>query len=110
MAMKQDLNQYGLSERDMAEIFRILQSQPEIARVHIFGSRAKGTYHSGSDIDLAIMNEGAGFAVIQRLSEQFSESSLPFVVDLVDYTQLSHAEFKEHIDRVGKLFFERALK
>ncbi len=110
MAMNQDLNEYGLSVRDMAEIFRILQSQPAIARVHIFGSRAKGSYHAGSDIDLAIMNKGAGFVVMQRLTEQFRESSLPFVVDLVDYTQLSHAEFKAHIDRVGKLFFERASK
>jgi predicted nucleotidyltransferase len=105
--MDQALNEFGLSHRDMNEIFRILQTCPEITRVHIFGSRAKGTFHNGSDIDLAIMNDGIDLGSVQMLSALFRESSLPYAVDLVDYAQLKHSEFREHIERVGKLFYYR---
>ena len=102
----QDLNEFELSSRDMEEIYRILQTCPEITCVHIFGSRAKGTFHKGSDIDLAIMNKGVDFSKIRKLSSQFQESALPYTVDLVDFTELKHPEFSEHIERVGRIFYE----
>ena len=101
------LNQFGLSQRDMEEILGILKSQTEVKIVHLFGSRAKGTFHSGSDVDLAIMNVGVSESTKRKLVEQFRESALPYEVDLVDYTQLAHIPFKEHIERVGKKLFER---
>ena len=103
--MSKVLNEYGLSVRDMEEIYRILKAHPEIALVHIFGSRAKGNYHSGSDIDLAIMNHGVDAQVIDRVLLELSESSFPLLVDLVDYNALSQPAFKDHIQRVGKVFY-----
>ena len=45
---------HGLSKRDLDEISEILKSFPEIEEAVLFGSRAKGNYKPGSDIDIAI--------------------------------------------------------
>lgn len=100
-------NRFGLTERDMATINAIFSRYPEIGRVLIFGSRAKGNYHAGSDIDLAIMDGAVNPATLSSLQEAFNESSLPYRVDLAHYPKLTRKEFIEHIDRVGVVFYEK---
>lgn len=99
----------GLTERDIKTIEKILHCYPAIETVFIFGSRAKGSYNSGSDIDLAIMNEGITEHDIIHLKSAFEESDLPYVVDVVLYSSIKHRELKDHIDRAGKHFYERKL-
>jgi hypothetical protein len=38
---------------------------------------------------------------------EFQESSLPYTVDVVNYPLVENHAFKEHIERVGKVFFHR---
>jgi len=103
------LNEFGLSSREMNEAFRVLHAYPKITLVHVFGSRAKGTFHKGSDIDLAIMNGDADPKIVDQLNADFNESSLPFSVDLIQYHTLTNDSLKAHIDRVGKVFYQRQL-
>ncbi len=102
-----ELNSFGLSARDLKTIIDIFYQYPSVERVHIFGSRAKGGYHAGSDIDLAIMNAGLDELTLTRVSGEFAESSLPYKVDLVNYHSIDNPAFVDHIDRVGKLFYAR---
>ncbi|MFZ2897430.1 MAG: nucleotidyltransferase domain-containing protein [Saprospiraceae bacterium] len=102
-----DFAAHGLSERDMRTITGILRKYPDVRQVCLFGSRAKGTFHAGSDIDLAIMNTGVLESTIRRLQSDFEESSLPWFVDIVDFTSLTHEELKDHIRRVGVMVYER---
>jgi uncharacterized protein len=95
----------GLSERDIHTITAILQKYPDVGQVCLFGSRAKGTFHAGSDIDLAIMDAEIEEDTIRKLKEDFEESSLPYFVDIVHFPSLTHAELKEHILRVGVSFY-----
>ena len=90
----------------MNTFYDIFSKYPEVREVHIFGSRATGKYKFGSDIDLAIVNEGVNFNIITKLYSEFEESSLPYTVDLVDLRSLSHQDLKNHIDRIGKVFYE----
>jgi predicted nucleotidyltransferase len=96
---------FGLSQRSIDELHGILSKYPDITKVHVFGSRAKGNYKPGSDIDLAIMNQGLAPRTIARVLSDCAESSLPIVVDLVDFHALTNAEFINHIQRVGVLFY-----
>jgi predicted nucleotidyltransferase len=99
-------NAFGLSDRDMKTIATIFQRYPEAQIVFIFGSRAKGTYKLGSDIDLAIMNEGVNDTLVSKLKSDFEDSSLPYRVDLVNFHATDRSDLKDHIQRVGKLFYE----
>ena len=62
--IKNNLHHYGLTERDFKTITDILKKYPDIGEVRLFGSRAKGNYKHGSDIDIAVMNEGVNFKTI----------------------------------------------
>ena len=65
------------------------------------GSRAKGTHKFGSDIDLAIMSAGVSDKTIRNIKAEIEESSLPYFVDITNFTTLNHKELAEHIQRVG---------
>ena len=100
-------NKFGLKERDMNTIRSLFQSFPEVERVYLFGSRAKGNYRLGSDVDLAIMNKGVNSKTLSQLIGEFEESSLPYNIDLVDFTKLTNQEFIDHINRVGIPFYRQ---
>lgn len=76
----------------------ILQRHVPDREVRVFGSRVTGKAKAASDLDLAIMGERpVDFDTLTRLEEAFSDSDLPWKVDLVDYRAAS-PEFQEIID------------
>jgi predicted nucleotidyltransferase len=95
---------FGLTERSFTELKQIFAKYPDIREVYLFGSRAKGTYHVGSDIDLAIMNTDVQPRTLVKVLADCHESSLPNSVDLVDFNALTNTVLKEHIQRVGVHF------
>ena len=102
-----DGSQFGLTARDMQTIRAIFAKYTEITLVYVFGSRAKGNYRKGSDLDLAVMSPNIREKIIRRLKNDFEESSLPFTVDLVHYPTLTHPGLKMHIESVGVSFYEK---
>lgn len=100
-------NKFGLTERDMKTIRSVFKSFPEVKTVNLFGSRAKGNYRVGSDVDLAIMNRGVDSTTLSRIIGKFEESSLPYNIDLIDFTKLTKQDFIDHINRVGIPFFKQ---
>ncbi len=97
----------GLTERDLDTIEKVFDSCANVREVWIFGSRAKGNYKPGSDIDLAIMNSGIALQDLLFLQGKFESSSLPYKLDVVNYQALKNEQLKEHIDRVGKPFYKK---
>ena len=71
------------------------------AKVVAYGSRVNGndiTAHEGSDLDLAIIDFGNPHGNILALREAFSESNIPFLIDIFDYNKLP-INFKQEIDK-----------
>ncbi|MDR0733005.1 MAG: nucleotidyltransferase domain-containing protein [Dysgonamonadaceae bacterium] len=95
-------DKYGLTERDMQTITGILSRYGNVKKALLFGSRAKGMFHSGSDIDIAIVDGNIDYKTIRKIKSEFSESSLPYCVDLVNFSSLTNPNLKEHILRVGQ--------
>ncbi|WP_228024719.1 nucleotidyltransferase domain-containing protein [cf. Phormidesmis sp. LEGE 11477] len=78
----------------------------EIDQVILFGSRAKGTHHRGSDVDLSIKGKGITYSTVIQLSESLNEERpLPYFFDVVDYDSLGNEPLRDHIDRVGIVLF-----
>ena len=99
------MKNFGLTERDFLIIGQILSKYKSVKEVRIFGSRSKGVNHTGSDIDLAIMDHVPGLDVLLHLKSDFDDSDLPYTVDIVCYSKLNHQELKDHINRVGKVVY-----
>ena len=99
---------FGLKESDMEYIVINIRKFPEIEKAIIFGSRAKGNYKPGSDIDIGIYGKKINFDILARLHSLLEdESPMPYLFDLVDVTNSNHKELNEHIERFGKVIFER---
>ncbi len=100
------MNAFGISNRSYEHIKRTFESYPEIKEVLVFGSRAKGNYRNGSDIDLAIKGSGNCLKLSLDLAGILNERvPIPYHVDVVSYNDLENQELKSHIDRVGRSLF-----
>lgn len=98
----------GLKESDLEYIINTIKKFEEINKAVVFGSRAKGNYKIGSDIDIAIFGEKITFTVIANLHSMLEDTGpLPYLIDIVKYEELENKKLKEHIDRVGIVIFEK---
>ena len=93
---------FGLKEHYLDEIRQVLAKTPEIERAVIFGSRAKGSYRRGSDVDIALFGD-LNLDQIGHITHQLNEETrIPLFFDVVDYNTLTNSALKDHIDRIGK--------
>lgn len=82
-----------------AIVWRILQNHVPQYPVWAFGSRARWTAKPYSDLDLAIITDKPlTLDVSASLSDDFSESDLPWKVDILDWATTSES-FREMIER-----------
>ena len=85
-----------LHSRNLATVREILAGQVPEYDVYAFGSRVTGKARKASDLDLAVMTDKPLETLrIADLREAFSESDLPFKVDIVDW-----AGIKENFKKV----------
>ena len=97
---------FGLLENDLIFIRATLAKFPEIEQGIIFGSRAKGSYKLGSDVDIAITGMNVSFNTVSKIHSILEEESpMPYFFDIVDYSHLKNDELKKHIDRIGVVFY-----
>lgn len=97
------MSNFGLPERTVNELLDYFKSVPQIEKVVIYGSRAKGTYKSGSDIDFAIWSEND---ISSKIAFELDELPTPYKFDVVNYNSITHEGLKNSIDKYGKLFYQ----
>lgn len=96
----------GLSAATLAVIRETLASFGLVESALLFGSRAKGTFHAGSDVDIALI--GADTLVAMDVSAHLNERvALPYFFDVVALADVANTALGEHIERVGMLLFDR---
>lgn len=98
---------FGLPDETVELLQKYFSSQPEVLKVVVYGSRAMGREKPGSDIDLALFTTSAR-DISGKVQADLEELSTPYLFDVVDYHRIAHEPLREHIDRVGKVLFERA--
>ena len=98
---------FGLKETTIAQINSLFAQYPQIEKAILYGSRAKGNYKTGSDIDLTLIGENLTLKILYQISISLDDLLLPYTIDLSTHHQISNPDLLEHIDRVGKPFFDR---
>lgn len=91
---------YGLFPKDVLLMKNVLKRFPEIQEGLLFGSRARGDYEKGSDIDIAL--KGApDIHLTSKIKEALESLPLPYFFDVVDYDHLENRDLKKEIDQEG---------
>lgn len=99
--------EFGLPERTCAIVRQILASYPQIEKAVLYGSRAKGNYKAGSDIDLTLFGAALDHQSLMSIASALEESDIPYTVDLSLFEQIETPALREHIQRVGQVFYQR---
>jgi len=98
---------YGLSKEVIEKIRGVYTRFPEIEKVVLYGSRAKGNYKAGSDIDLTLYGTALTPALRANIAEALDDLLLPYTIDLSLFDELENPDLRKHIERVGKVFYEK---
>ena len=98
---------FGLSKSVIESIKSVFTLFPEIEQVIIFGSRAKGNYTTGSDIDLTLVGKDLSLNLLNDVSLRLDDLELIYSFDVSIFSKLRNKELISHIDRVGILFYEK---
>ena len=97
---------YGLKADTVAKIVGVFAQYPHINQVIIYGSRAKGNYRNGSDIDLTIVGDSVTHAQLLSIENALDDLLMPYKIDLSLLRQIDNPDLIEHIKRVGIVFYE----
>lgn len=98
---------YGLKDGTVRLLQSIFNDQKDIDKVVLYGSRAKGNFSKGSDIDLTVFGQNLSLKAIYKVEEKIEELLLPYHIDLSLYEQIDNPDLIEHIERVGQIFYFR---
>lgn len=98
---------FGLSITTIEKMNAVFACFPEIEKAILYGSRAKGNFKRGSDVDLTLCGDAITPDVRAKVASALDDLLLPYTIDLSVFNTLNHTELREHIERVGVTFYER---
>ena len=97
---------YGLTSQELDSILNVFEKTPEVEKAVLFGSRAKGNFRPGSDVDIVVFGKNS-FDKFLTLIINLDELDLLQVIDLIKYERIEDNKVIEHIKRFGKVLYER---
>jgi predicted nucleotidyltransferase len=99
---------FGLKETTIEQIQAVFVRYPHVEKAILYGSRAKGNYKNGSDIDLTLFGgDDLTLNVLYKIMEEIDDLLLPYTFDLSIFHQISDQDVIDHIRRVGIVFYEK---
>jgi len=103
--MKRAIEIGGLLPEETRKLRDVFSAQPAVSEVILYGSRAKGNYRPGSDIDLTLKGKGLSMEQLMDISLKIDDLLLPYKVDLSIFEEIDNPDLMDHIHRVGKVVF-----
>ncbi len=100
---------FGLKEETIAKINSVFAKYPEVEEVIIYGSRAKDTFRTGSDIDITLKGKQLNDTILSKVYWDIDDLNTPYLVDISIFDKLNSTALEEHINRVGKVFYSKQL-
>lgn len=99
---------HGLSDKTVERIKSVLAGFPEIEKAALFGSRAKGSYRPGSDIDLALTGDLLDWRLPGRVDDALDDLLLPYRFSVILWNGQTDPEVAAHLRRVGVPLYRRS--
>ena len=98
---------YGLKDHIIQQIQKVFSDFPLIEEVILYGSRAKGNYKPGSDIDFTLQGKDLDLSALNKISLALDDLFLPYTFDLSIYKHIDSDDLLDHIKRVGICFYKK---
>ena len=98
---------FGLEEKIIEGIKRVLRENSSVTRALIFGSRARGDYKYNSDIDLAVYSAET---LPTGLWLDLDEAAGIYKIDVIDMSSSLDERFHQRIEKEGVEIYRKELK
>jgi predicted nucleotidyltransferase len=79
----------------------VLSSNQKVRQVTLYGSRAKGNWRRGSDIDLCLDGDALSLKNLDELDSAIDNLLLPWKVDLTVRQQIDNPDLIAQLEQVG---------
>jgi predicted nucleotidyltransferase len=99
--MHKTQSQFGLPFSTIEQLTALFKQFSSIQQASIYGSRAKGTYHPGSDIDICLTAPDLSLSEQLIIEGRIDDLLLPWKIDLTIKHRIESAALIDHINRVG---------
>ncbi len=96
---------YGLKSTILAQIKEVISKYKEVDEAILYGSRAKGNYENGSDIDLTLKGKELNLTILNKIDLELDDLLLPYTFDLSVFHHIDNPDLVDHIKRVGKVIY-----
>ena len=97
---------FGLKNEVIEAATAVFSRYKQIEKVVLFGSRAKGNYKNGSDIDIAISGMELQLNDQLRMMNELEELEMPYTFDVAFLHHISNPALLEHIKRIGIVIYD----
>jgi type I restriction enzyme S subunit len=98
---------YGLDPEIIRNLKEVFSKFEMVDKVILYGSRAMGTYRTGSDIDITLFGKNLSNQTIFSIQDEIEELYLPYSFDISIFDRIDNEDLIDHIGRVGKVFYAR---
>lgn len=98
---------YGLKDIHIKKIQAVFANYSTVEKAVLYGSRAKGNYRNGSDIDLVLTGENLDLSTLFKIENEIDDLLLPYKIDLSIFHKIENPDLINHINRVGKVLYMR---
>ena len=96
---------FGLKKEIIDKINSVFKKYPQVEKAVLYGSRAKGNYKNGSDIDLALYGKALDISLLHKINLEIDDLLLPYSFDISAFDQISNPDLVDHIRRKGIVFY-----
>lgn len=96
----------GLSAATVEKIIAVFSQNDKIEKAILYGSRAKGNYRNGSDIDLTLIGKHLKYSDLAGIENALDDLFLPYTFDLSLFEHIENPDLIDHINRVGLIFYQ----
>lgn len=98
---------FGLKRDVIDAMGKVFAAHPEVEQVILYGSRAKGNFKPGSEIDLCLVGPALTLPSLLRIDTDLDDLLLPYKIDLSIRDHIDNPELLAHIQRTGVSFYRR---
>jgi predicted nucleotidyltransferase len=96
---------FGLKKETVDKINNIFAKYPQVEEVVLYGSRAKGDFKNGSDIDLALKGGKLDSLIVNKIRLEVDDLLLPYSFDISLLKEIDNPDLIDHIKRRGVVFY-----
>lgn len=98
---------FGLKENTIEQIKSVFSKYSQVEIVILYGSRAKGNFKTGSDIDFTLKGKNLNNFLLYKIERDLDELYLPYSFGLSIFEHIDNFNLKVHIERTGKVFYKK---